>query len=99
MSGKGGRKRAAIQRPIRCRGASVRECLDGLQLRIEHGLCLQRTVLQLVVEPGGVEQLVLRIVRLRDTIRVKDDLIAGLKPVRRASLPKLLGEFDRVWHW
>jgi hypothetical protein len=29
----------------------------------------------------------------------KTDLIAGLKPVRRAALPKLLGEFDRVWHW
>lgn len=29
----------------------------------------------------------------------RTDIIAGLKPVSRAALPKLLGQFDRVWHW
>ena len=29
----------------------------------------------------------------------KDELIDGLELVARADLPKLLGGFDRVWHW
>ena len=27
------------------------------------------------------------------------ELIAGVKPIGRASLPGLLGRFDQVWHW
>lgn len=27
------------------------------------------------------------------------DLIDGIEKVSRAGLPKLLGGFDRVWHW
>ncbi|MEW5851538.1 MAG: hypothetical protein AB2A00_22300 [Myxococcota bacterium] len=27
------------------------------------------------------------------------DLISGIKPIPRASVPKLLGGYDQVWHW
>jgi sulfur relay (sulfurtransferase) DsrF/TusC family protein len=29
----------------------------------------------------------------------RGDLIAGLKPVARAGLPKLFASYDQVWHW
>jgi intracellular sulfur oxidation DsrE/DsrF family protein len=28
-----------------------------------------------------------------------DELIAGMKMVKKADLPKLLSRFDQVWHW
>lgn len=28
-----------------------------------------------------------------------EELLAGLKMVRKADLPKLMGGFDQVWHW
>jgi hypothetical protein len=27
------------------------------------------------------------------------DLVPGLRMVRRADIPKLMGNFDQVWHW
>lgn len=29
----------------------------------------------------------------------EDELMAGLAVVRQASLPKVMGGFDQVWHW
>jgi intracellular sulfur oxidation DsrE/DsrF family protein len=29
----------------------------------------------------------------------KDELISGLKPLPRAGIAKLFGEYDQVWHW
>jgi sulfur relay (sulfurtransferase) DsrF/TusC family protein len=29
----------------------------------------------------------------------RGDLIAGLKPVARAGLPKLFASYDQIWHW
>jgi intracellular sulfur oxidation DsrE/DsrF family protein len=29
----------------------------------------------------------------------QEELIAGLKPVRRGGIAKLLDEFDQTWHW
>jgi hypothetical protein len=28
-----------------------------------------------------------------------EELIAGLRTIRRAELPKLLQSYDKVWHW
>jgi sulfur relay (sulfurtransferase) DsrF/TusC family protein len=28
-----------------------------------------------------------------------DDLIEGPKPIAKKDLPRLLGEYERVWHW
>jgi sulfur relay (sulfurtransferase) DsrF/TusC family protein len=28
-----------------------------------------------------------------------DKLVDGVKPVHRAELPALLGQYDQVWHW
>ena len=29
----------------------------------------------------------------------RSELIEGLTPVSRAGLPRLLGEYDQIWHW
>jgi sulfur transfer complex TusBCD TusB component (DsrH family) len=29
----------------------------------------------------------------------RSDLIEGLRPVSRSGLPKLLNQYDQVWHW
>lgn len=29
----------------------------------------------------------------------RNDFVAGVKPVSRAGLPKLLGGYDQIWHW
>ena len=29
----------------------------------------------------------------------RSDLIDGLKPVKRAGVARLFGEYDQVWHW
>jgi len=46
----------------------------------------------------GVEVCVLR-EDLEDRGLTGGEMIAGLRLMRRGELPKLMGNFDQVWHW
>jgi sulfur relay (sulfurtransferase) DsrF/TusC family protein len=30
---------------------------------------------------------------------VEEELIGGVQPISRQALPKLLDQFDHIWHW
>src|SRR5437868_4114342 len=69
--------------PVIVCGMSAREVFEGTKHGIEQGRGLQAARLQHPIEPSSAKHFTDWVLRVRDSIGVKDDLIAFLQLLRR----------------
>jgi sulfur relay (sulfurtransferase) DsrF/TusC family protein len=95
---------AGAEQALLLRGNAVNYCVAGQGVEpLSFGARRQGQSPQLAEQIGSLANKRVEVLVSQDCLEERgigrDELVAGLKTLRRAELPQVMSRFDQVWHW